>query len=393
MAHYTYRYRIEPTKEQKAKLASHFGSVRYVYNYFLAQRKNLYLESKQGTSYCKQASELTVLKKELTWLKETNSQALQYSLKCLEAAYNNFFAKRAKFPKFHARKGKQSFTAPQSVGVKEGVLTLPKFKEGIKLRYHRPLEGEIVKATITKNAAGQYFANILVEKNIEPLPVRDAKVGIDLGLKTLATCSDGQVYENIRPYKTLQRRLRLLQKAVSRKKDKTSQNRGKAKHRLAVLHNKIANIRNDYLHKVSRSIVNENQVIVMETLNVKGMMANHCLAKSVADVSFNEFVRQLKYKAAWAGRNFLQIDRWFPSSKTCSECGFIVDKLPLDIREWTCPSCKVEHDRDYNASVNILREGLRTVGTTGIAYGLDVRLSAMEAIKGEVGSLCPLGQG
>jgi putative transposase len=373
MAHYTYKYRIYPTKVQEAKLASHFGSVRYVYNHFLERRKLLYLESKEGTTYNHQASELTLLKKELVWLKDTNSQALQYSLKCLEASYNNFFEKRAKFPRFHSRRDKQSFTAPQAVRVKYKTLYIPKFLEGIKLRQHRPLEGEIVKATITRNQGGYYFACILVEKKIDPLPVLQTQVGIDLGLKTFVTCSNGQVYKNIRAYKTLQYRLRTLQQSVNRKV-KGSKNRDRANTAVAKLHCKIANIRMDYLHKVSREIVNENQVIVMETLNVKGMMANHKLAKSIADVSLNEFVRQLTYKSLWAGRTFIKVDRWFPSSKTCSGCGFIMDTLPLDIREWDCPSCGEVHDRDYNASVNILCEGLRTVGTTGIACGPDVRL-------------------
>lgn len=198
------------------------------------------------------------------------------------------------------------------------------------------------------------------------------------------------MFENIRPHRGLQRRLRLLQKAVSRK-EKGSKNREKARRRLAKCHQKVADIRNDHLHKVSRSIVDENQVIVLESLNVRGMMANRCLAKSIADVSLSELVRQIGYKAQWAGRTFLQIDRWFPSSKTCSGCGFIVDKLPLDIREWDCPKCGEVHYRDYNASVNILREGKRTVGTTGIACGLGVRPLATKAAEVETGSRYPLG--
>jgi putative transposase len=390
VAHYTYKYRLVPNDEQRAKLAAHFGCVRFVYNRFLAQRKDLYLQSKEGTNYNKQAGELTELKKELTWLKDTNSQSLQHSLKCLQAAYNNFFAKRAKFPRFKSRKDKQSFTVPQHVEVKDGRLHFPKFKEGIKLRLHRRLEGEIKHATIYRNSAGQYFACILVEKDIQPLPTRNTEVGIDLGISALATCSNGEVFENIRPHRGLQRRLRLLQKAVSRK-EKGSKNREKARRRLAKCHQKVADIRNDHLHKVSRSIVDENQVIVLESLNVRGMMANRCLAKSIADVSLSELVRQIGYKAQWAGRTFLQIDRWFPSSKTCSGCGFIVDKLPLDIREWDCPKCGEVHYRDYNASVNILREGKRTVGTTGIACGLGVRPLATKVAEVETGSRYPLG--
>jgi putative transposase len=381
MAHYTYKYRMSPNKEQQAKLAAHFGCVRFVYNHFLAQRKELYLQTKEGTNYNKQAGELTELKKELTWLKDTNSQSLQHSLKCLQASYNNFFARRTKFPRFHSRKGKQSFTVPQFVKVENKCIHFPKFKEGIKLRLHRPLEGEIKHATISRNKAGQFFACILVEKDIKPLPMRNTEVGIDLGITALATCSNGEVFENIRPYRNLQRRLRLMQKEVSRK-EKGSKNREKARRRLARVHQKVADIRNDHLHKVSRSIVDENQIIVLETLNVKGMLANHRLAKSIADVSLSELVRKIEYKAGWAGRTFLQIDRWFPSSKTCSCCGFIVDKLPLDLREWMCPKCGEVHDRDYNASVNILCEGKRTVGITGIAYCPDVSPASSRQLVG-----------
>jgi putative transposase len=273
------------------------------------------------------------------------------------------------------------------VKVKDKKLYIPKFPEGIKLRQHRPLEGEIIKTTITRNKGGYYFAGILVEKSIEPLPVLQNQVGVDLGLNTLATCSDGKRYTNIRPYKTLQHRLRILQQAASRRV-KGSKNREKANKAAARLHCKITNIRNDYLHKVSREIVNENQVIVLETLNIQGMMANHKLAKSIADVSLRQFVQQLKYKATWAGRTLVQIDRWFPSSKTCAGCNYIVDRLPLNIRSWTCPNCNKVHDRDYNASVNILREGLRTVGDTGIACGLDVSPLATKVVKDETGSHC-----
>jgi putative transposase len=390
MTHYTYKYRLVPNQDQQAKLAANFGCVRFVYNHFLAQRKEQYLQSKEGTNYNKQAGELTALKKELTWLKDANSQSLQHSLKCLQAAYNNFFSRRTKFPRFHSRKGKQSFTVPQHIEVREDRIHFPKFKEGIKLRLHRPLEGEIKHATISRNKAGQFFACILVEKDIHPLPRKTNEVGIDLGISALATCSNGEVFDNIRPYRNLQRRLRLMQKSVSRR-EPGSKNREKARRRLAKVHQKIADIRNDHLHKVSRSIVDENQVIVLETLNVSGMMRNHCLAKSIADVSLSDLVRKIEYKAGWAGRTFLQVDRWFPSSKTCSGCGFIVDKLPLSIREWECPKCGEVHDRDYNASVNILREGKRTVGTTGIACGLVVSPSATKAIKVETGSRYPLG--
>lgn len=373
MAHYTYKYRLYPNKEQQVRLSAHFGCCRFVYNHFLAQRKDAYLANGTSPNYYAQAADLTKLKNEKEWLYDTNSQVLQFELKCLQTAYNNFFEKCAKLPRFHSRKDKQSFTIPQFVELKDNKVHFPKFKDGIKVKLHRPLGGEIRHATISRNCAGQYHVAILVERNIEPLKKVKQEVGIDLGITALVTTSTGKEYKNIRPYRTLQRRLRLLQKAVTRKKIKGTNNRNKAIIRLARLHNRIANIRNDHLHKVSRNIIDENQVIALETLNVSGMMRNRCLAKSIADVSLSELVRQIEYKANWYGRTAIKVDRWFPSSKTCSECGFVVEKLPLDIREWACPRCGVKHHRDKNAAINIYREGKRTVGTTGLASGLNVR--------------------
>ena len=372
MVHYTYKYRLYPNNEQQNKLAIHFGCCRFVYNHFLDQRKQAYINTKKSPNYNKQAKELTNLKKEKDWLYGTNSQVLQFELKCLEAAYNNFFSKRAKLPKFHSRRDKQSFTVPQFVEVKENKLHFPKFNEGIKVKLHRPITGNIRHATLSMNKAGQYFVSILVEKEIKPLKKSKNKVGVDLGINSLATLSNGKKYKNIRSYKNLEVRLRMLNKEHSRK-NKGSKNKEKSRKRLAKLHLKIANIRNDHLHKVIRQIINENQVICLEDLNVSGMMKNRCLSKSVADVSMSEFVRQIEYKANWYGRKVVKIGRWFPSSKTCSNCNFVVENLPLSVRSWECPKCKTKHDRDTNAAINILNEAKRTVGTTGIACGLGVR--------------------
>lgn len=372
MTHYTYKYRLYPTKGQQAQLASHFGCCRFVYNHFLEQRKDAYLKEGKTPNYYAQAAELTKLKSEKEWMYETNSQVLQFELKCLQTAYNNFFEKRARLPKFHSRKDKQSFTVPQFVEVHDNKVYFPKFKDGIKVKLHRPLEGKIRHVTISMNRAGQYHVTILVERNIKLLKKVKQEVGIDLGICALATTSVGKEYKNIRPCRGLQRRLRALNKSLHKKK-LGSNNRERARKVLARLHNKIANIRNNHLHKVSRSIIDENQVIVLETLNVSGMMRNHCLAKSIADVSLSELVRQIEYKAQWYGRAVIKVDRWFPSSKTCSECGFVMNSLPLDVREWVCPRCETKHHRDKNASINIYREGKRTVGTTGLAFGLNVR--------------------
>lgn len=372
MVNYTYKYRLYPNKTQKSNLVAHFGCCRFVYNYFLAQRKDSYLNNGKSPNYYEQAAELTKLKQEKEWLYDANSQVLQFSLKCLQTAYNNFFEKRAKLPRFHSRKNKQSFTIPQFVEVEDNKLYFPKFKEGIPLKLHRPIEGKIKHATISMNKAGQYFVSILVEKEIKPLKKIKQEIGIDLGICALATTSTGKQYKNIRPYRTLQKRLRMLNKSLHKKK-LGSNNRERARKSIAKLHVKITNIRNDHLHKVSKNIIDENQVIVLETLNVKGMMRNHCLAKSIADVSLSELVRQIEYKAQWYGRTVIKVDRWFPSSKTCSKCGFIMDKLPLDVREWVCPKCDCKHNRDKNAAMNILSEGKRTVAITGIASGLNVR--------------------
>ena len=372
MTLYTYKFRLTPTKSQEQKLAVHFGCCRFVYNHFLAQRKDSYINSGKSPNYYEQAADLTKLKKEFDWLYDTNSQVLQFELKCLEAGYNNFFAKRAKLPKFHSRKGKQSFTIPQFVEIDDNKLYFPKFKEGIKLRLHRQIEGKIKHASISMNCAGQYFVSILVERDIKQLKKVKKEIGIDLGITALATPSIGKAFKNIRPYKTLEKRLRTLNKNFSRT-EAGKNNREKARKKLAKLHVKIANIRNDHLHKVSRKIINENQVIVLENLNVKGMMKNRCLAKSIADVSLSELVRQIEYKAGWYGRTVIKVDRWFPSSKMCSCCNYVMESLPLDVRSWTCPKCSVKHNRDRNAAKNIYNEGKRTVGTTELACGISVR--------------------
>ena len=234
---------------KQIQLGQHFGCCRFVYNHFLEQRKDAYLATKKSPNYYAQAADLTKLKSEKDWLYDANSQVLQFELKCLQGAYNNFFEKRAKLPKFHSRKDKQSFTIPQFVEVKDSKLYFPKFKDGIKIKQHREVEGEIRHATVSMNRAGQYFVTILVERNIQKLPENNKEVGIDLGITALAICSDGRAYKNIRPYRSLERRLRALNKSLHRKK-LGSNNRERARKVLAKCHVKIANIRNDHLHEL-----------------------------------------------------------------------------------------------------------------------------------------------
>ena len=378
---YTYKLRLTPTKEQEVLLSKHFGSIRYVYNLFLDRRTKFYLEAKEKQlakktlTYVDMAKELTQIKthEETEWLNEVNSQSLQHSLKHLDGAYNRFFKKLAKFPRFKSKKNKQSFRIPQFVTIANKRIHFPKFKEGIKIDLHREIEGEINYATITRNKAGQYYACIGVTRTIEPKPKTDKMIGIDLGIKSLVVCSDGQTFPNIKTTKQYEKLLRLRQKELSRTK-KGSKGRDKARLKVGKVQVKIANIRHNHLHQITSKLINENQVICLEDLSVKNMMSNHCLSKSIGDASWGELVRQITYKAGWYGRKLVKIDRYFPSSKTCNHCGYINEGLTLDQREWECPRCQENLDRDHNASLNILKLGSNLiVGTTRLVACPDVR--------------------
>ena len=359
---YSYKFRLYPTEAQKVLLAKHFGCVRFLYNHFLTRRKDAYLADQTSLNYYDTARELTELKKTLPWMKEVGSQALQFSLKCLDGAYNNFFRKLGHFPRYKAKHSHQSFRSPQGEQVRiiGNKLRIPKFLEGIKMKKHREVEGEIKFATISKNKSGQYFVSITVERPIEQLPKNDKAVGIDLGIKTLATCSDGTKFENIKPYRTLRRRMKMLQRRQS-KKVKGSKNRERARHKLAKIHQTIKNIRTNHLHQMTHKIINDNQVVILENLAVQNMMKNHCLAQAIQDASFFEINRQFDYKALWYGRTIHRLSRWFPSSKTCENCGWINQNLKLKDRQWTCGGCGETHDRDENASKMILKQGVKEI--------------------------------
>ena len=360
--HYSYYFRLYPTEAQKVLLAKHFGSVRYIYNHFLTRRKDAYLTDKTSLNYYDTARELTEMKTTLPWLKEVGSQTLQFSLKCLDGAYNNFFRKLGHFPRYKSKHAHQSFRSPQGerVQILDQKLRIPKFLEGINMKKHREVEGEIKFATISKNKSGQYFVSITVEREMPILPKTNNVVGIDLGIKTLATCSDGTKYENIKPYRRLRRRMKILQRRQS-KKVKGGKNRERAKHNLAKIHQRIKNIRNNYLHQMTHKIINDNQVVILENLAVQNMVKNHCLAQAIQDASFFEINRQLDYKAEWYGRQVHRLSRWFPSSKTCKDCGWINQNLKLKDRKWTCGGCGAVHDRDENASHMILQQGLKEI--------------------------------
>ena len=364
-----FKYKLNPNKEQITLLNKHFGCVRFIFNRYLNERKTEYKNNKNSINYNQTASSLTELKKteEFKWLKEVNSQTLQQSLKNLDTAYSNFFKKRANFPKFKSKHDKNSFCVPQFVSIKDNKLFIPKFKQGIDLIYHRKINGTIKQCTITKTCTGEYFVSVLVETTHNKLPKTGKSVGVDLGLKDFAITSDGFKYKNNRYTKTYAKKLKKAQRCLSRKK-KGSHRYEKQRLKVARIHKKITNSRTDNLHKVSTDLIRQYDVIVLEDLNVKGMVKNRKLSKSISDASWGTFIQMLTYKAEWNDKQIVRISRWFPSSKTCHCCGYINKSLTLKDRDWTCPSCGEYLDRDLNASKNILKEGLNNISTGTVDY-------------------------
>jgi len=360
--HRTYKFELLPNEEQKTLLDKHFGCVRYIYNHFLNERKEQYQSDKKTDNYYGQAKTLTELKKkeDTIWLKEVNSQTLQFALRSLDTAYVNFFRGNAKFPRFKSRKNKNTFTVPQHTKVVDGRIFLPKFKGGIKVNIHREIKGEVGKFTISKTPTGQYFVSILTEQEYNSKKKTGKSVGIDLGLKDFAITSDGIKYKNNRYTKRYARKLKKAQQYLSRKQ-KGSNGFEKQKLKVAKIHEKITNTRQDTLHKVSNDIVSNYDIICLEDLNIKGMIKNRKLSKHIADASWGTFVRFVEYKANWNDKTVIKINRWYPSSKTCNVCGYINQDLNLSDREWTCKNGH-KLDRDLNASQNILKEGLKIYG-------------------------------
>ena len=355
---YTYKFRLDPNQEQQTLLNKHFGSVRWTYNYFLNQRKTEYLNNKKSLNYYDQAAELTQIKKVNEWLKEINSQTLQYSLKCLDMAYQGFFNKRTKFPNFKSKRNKNSFTIPQNVRYDGTKLIVPKFLDGIEMIMERQIKGIIKHCNISKTPTGKYFVSILTELQYEPIQKTNQIVGIDLGIKDFLVLSNGTKIKNHRFLKHYERILAINQKYLSRK-TKQSNRYEKQRLKVARIYEKITNSRMDLIHKTTTSLIKQFDTIYLEDLNVKGMMKNHKLAKAIGDVSWGKFIDVLEYKAIWNDKSVVHIDRFFPSSKTCSKCGWINNKLTLKDRNWTCSECGSVHDRDFNAAINILNEGYR----------------------------------
>lgn len=367
-----YKYRIYPTEEQKVLLAKTFGCCRFVYNWALKLKIEVYKQEKNSIGNVELTNRMKrELKTEHEWLGKVNSQALQSSLRNLDTAFKNFFrdTHAVGFPKLKSKKDRQSFQCPQHcvVAFDKGTITIPKIKD-IPAVFHRKFKGMVKTVTISMTPSRKYFASVLVDTDIEELPVTpihdDTCLGIDLGIKSLAVCSDGRTFDNPKNLRRSLDRLKLLQKRLSRKQ-KGSANRNKARIRVARLHEHIANCRKDNLHKITYALTHDSQVrtICMEDLNVKGMMQNHHLAQAVGDTSFGMFLTMLKYKCSWYGVNLIQINRFSPSSKTCGKCGYVYKGLKLSERSWICPECGTHHDRDFNAACNIKEFGLKALPT------------------------------
>jgi putative transposase len=343
------KYRIYPTVQQQSVLDSHMNAVRYIYNLALETKTTAYQKAGVNLTRYDLQKQLKDLKQDCEWLKAVNSQSLQVAIMNLDAAYTSFF-KGGGFPSFKKKGGTQSFNCPQNFSIEDGKLFIPKLRTGIKIVLHRDLGGEMRNATISKTATGKYFVSILVNDGIEKQSteiVREKSVGVDLGIKTFAVLSDGTEFQNPKYLKKSLQRLKILQKRLS-KKVKTSKNRNKARHKVALLHEKVANQRKDFLHKTSNSITKNYDTVCFEDLNVKGMIKNHKLAQSISDVGWNMFATMCKYKA----KNYLEIGRFQPSSKLCG-CGVINKELTLQDREWTCKSCGTTNQRDLLAANNI----------------------------------------
>jgi putative transposase len=388
---YSYKFRLYPTEGQEIFLAKHFGCCRFVYNHFLEKRTIKYQETKKSSTYLENQNQLPELKSKYEFLKEIGSQSLQYAVRCLDTAYTNFFRKvkqkikgKKGFPHKKKRCHKQSFRIPQGLEITNDKLIIPKFLDGIPITLHRKLEGEIKFGTISKNKSGQYHVSITVDRNIQLLPPTDKIIALDLNVIDIVDNHNNK-FLNPRPEKELQSRLRKLSKDVSRK-EKGSNNRRKARRKLSVCKQHAHNVREDFLHKVSRQIINENQVICVEDLSIESMLKKNANGdeprwkekkrhRDIQDCGFYSFVSKLTYKALWYGRELIKIDRWFPSSQICHHCHYQNHDLKPHDRVWTCWNCWETNDRNHNSAENILEEGMRkrTCGMQGLAYCPDVR--------------------
>lgn len=360
MANRAYKYRFYPTDEQKDLLTQTFGCVRFVYNHVLRWRTDAFYQRQEKIGYREANAELSRIKKagEFPWLNDVSSVPLQQCLRHQQAAFKNFFAGRAKYPAFKSKKHRQSAEFTKSAfSYRDGKLYMAKSRVALDIRWSRPLPSEPTTVTLSKDWAGRYFVSCLCVFEPEALPVTPKMIGIDLGLKDLFVTSEGERIGNPRPTARYAARLAKAQRRLSKKK-LGSANRAKARLKVARIHAKISDCRMDRLHTLSRRLINENQVVCAETLAVKNLIRHPKLSKAIADAGWGELMRQVQYKGEWAGRQIVQIDRWYPSSKRCSCCGHTIASLPLDVRSWACSQCGIDHDRDINAARNIKAAGL-----------------------------------
>lgn len=352
-----FKYRIEPTKGQLVLINKHIGSSRFVYNLALETKQMAYAGNRVSLNCFDLIKQLPDLKKECEWLKEVNSQSLQQPIRNLDNAFTRFFKGQCGFPGFKKKSNGGSFNVPQNITIENDKLIIPKFREGINIVLHRPIKGTIRQATISKTPTGKYFVSVLCDTGEINKPKANIKesttIGVDLGIKDFLVTSEGKVFDNPKYLRKAQSKLKYVQRKYSKHKGK------RAKHRLAVLHEKVANQRKDFLHKTSSELIKNHDSIAVEDLAVSNMIKNHKLALSISDAGWGMFVTMLEYKAEWYGKNILRIGRFDPSSKTCSCCGAINKSLQLKDREWACESCGSILNRDLNAAINIKNFALR----------------------------------